>query len=96
MNDEERNQKFILQKAALDYLAGIVAGDKNKGVTSYRLNRGDIMILLMLIEQELRTASSDWRDPLNGKRLKAIREKLGDLAVDAPQMSGAEAQEFRE
>ena len=54
------------------------------------------MILLMLIERELRAASSDWRDPLNGKRLTAVREKLGDLAVNAPQMSGGEAQGFRE
>jgi len=54
------------------------------------------MILIMLIDRELPVASSDWTNPLNGKRLAAIREKLGDFAVDAPQMSKAEAQQFRE
>ena len=96
MTDEERNQKLELQKAALEYLTAKLAGGKKESATTYPLNRGDIMILLMLIEQELGSASSDWRDPLNGKRLTAIREKLGDLAVNAPQMSTKEAKGFRE
>jgi hypothetical protein len=96
MNDEERNQQLELQKAALDYLTAKLAGGNKESAKTHRLNRGDIMIMLMLIERELRSASSDWRDPLNGKRLTAIREKLGDFAINAPEMSREEAQEFRE
>lgn len=96
MNDEERNQKLALQKAALEYLTAKLAAGKNESATAYPLNRGDIMILLMLLERELRSASSDWMDPLNGKRLTAIREKLGEFAINAPQMSRDEAQQFRE
>jgi hypothetical protein len=96
MNDEERNQKLELQKAALEYLTAKLAGGNRESATAYPLNRGDIVILLMLIVRELRAASSDWTDPLNGKRLTEIREKLGDLAASAPQMSRGEAQGFRE
>ena len=96
MNDEERNQQLELQKAALEYLTAKLNGANKESAAAYPLNRGDIMILLMLIERELRSASSDWRDPLNGKRLTAIREKLGDFAINAPQMSRDEAQGFRE
>jgi hypothetical protein len=96
MNDEERDQKLTLQKAALEYLAAKIAGGKKEGVATYPLNRGDLMILVMIIDRELRGASSDWTDPLNAKRLTAIREKLGIFAIEAPQMSKAEAQQFRE
>ncbi len=96
MNDEEHNQKLKLHKPAVDYIAGKVAEGKKDADTSYPLNRGDIMILVMLIDRELPVASSDWTDPFNGKRLATIREKLGNFAIDAPQMSRAEAQQFRE
>lgn len=49
------------------------------------------MILVLLINQELQ-AESAIADP---KRLAAIREKLGDLVCDAPEMSKEEAQIFR-
>ena len=64
--------------AAQEYLMAKLAEGKKESATTYPLNRGDITILFMLIERELRSASSDWTDPLNGKRLTAIREKLGD------------------
>ena len=59
MNDEERNQKLLIQKAALEFLTAKLAGGKDQSATGYPLNRGDIVILLMLIERELRSASSD-------------------------------------
>jgi hypothetical protein len=96
MNDEERNRKLELQKSALEFLARKVAEGRKDDEASYPLNRGDIMILVMLINRELPVAPSDWTDPFNGKRLTAIREKLGNFAIDAPQMSRAEAQQFRE
>jgi hypothetical protein len=96
MNDDERNQKLKLHKAAVDFVAGKVAEGKKDGSASYPLNRGDVLILVMLIARELTAASSDFTDPFNRKRLEAIYEKLGDFAVDAPQMSREEAQRFRE
>jgi hypothetical protein len=96
MNDKEHDQKLKLFKSALDYITGKLAEGKKGDGTSYPLNRGDVIILVTLIEQELQFASSDWTDPLNAKRLAAIREKLGSMAGDAPQMSKAEAQQFRE
>jgi len=54
------------------------------------------MLLVMLIDRELPVAPSDWTEPLNVKRLRAIREKLGSLAVDSPKMSKEEAKQFRE
>ena len=50
----------------------------------------------MLIDRELLVAPSDPTDPLNAKRLAAIREKLGNFAIDAPHMSKEEARQFRE
>jgi len=96
MNDGERNQKLKLHKSAVEYLASKMAEGKKDCDTSYPMNRGDILILVMLINRELPVASSDWADPFNGKRLTAMREKLGNFAIDAPQMASAEAQQFRE
>lgn len=96
MNDDERNQKQKLHKTAVDYITGKVANGKKDGDTCYPLNRGDIMLLVMLIDRELPTASANFTDPFNQKRLAAIREKLRNFAIDAPQMSKAEAQQFRE
>jgi hypothetical protein len=64
--------------------------DKSADKT-WPVNRGDLMILVMLIDQELQ-AEPPIADP---KRLAAIREKLGDLIYDAPEMSKEEAQIFR-
>jgi hypothetical protein len=96
MNNEECNQKLELHRSAVEYLASKMANREKDCYTSYPLNRGDILILVMLIDRELAIASSDWTDPLNAKRLTAMREKLGNIAIDAPQMSSAEAQQFRE
>ncbi len=96
MSDKEREQKRDLLKSASAYVADKLASGGQAGGADYPLNRGDILLLVTLIEQELRRAPSDWTDPLNAQRLAAIREKLGDMAGNAPQMSRAEAQQFRE
>jgi len=96
MNDEELKRKREQIAAASEYIVARLKAGKPGVSAAYPLNRGDVMILIMLIDRELPVASSDWTNPLNGKRLAAIREKLGDFAVDAPQMSKAEAQQFRE
>lgn len=58
---------------------------------TYPLCRGDLLLLVVLIEQELKAAT-----PIADlKRLKAIREKLGDLVFEALEMSKEEAQQFR-
>jgi hypothetical protein len=58
---------------------------------AYPLCRGDILLLLVLIEQELKVAT-----PIADlKRITVIRGKLGDLVFDAPEMSKEEAQQFR-
>jgi hypothetical protein len=58
---------------------------------TWPVNRGDLMILVVLLDQELQ-ASPPIADPI---RLAALREKLGDLVADAPEMSKEEAQKFR-
>jgi hypothetical protein len=58
---------------------------------SYPLNRGDILLLVMLLEQEMAVSAPS----ADAKRLAAIREKLGDLVPDAPEMTKGEAQKFR-
>jgi len=78
-------------KTAITY----VASRRHKKVESadktYPLNRGDLMLLVILIDQELH-ATAPIGDPM---RLAAIREKLGDLVCDAPEMSKEEAQRFK-
>jgi len=49
------------------------------------------MVLVVLIDQELQ-ANPPIADPV---RLAAVREKLGDLVSDAPEMSKEEAQKFK-
>lgn len=58
---------------------------------TWPLNRGDLMLLVVLIDQELQ-ANPPIADPI---RLAAMREKLGDLVANAPEMSKEEAQKFR-
>ena len=96
MSDKEKEERLNLFKSALKYVCDRVAKGKMSSDVGYPFYRGDILLLVMLIEQELRVAPSDWKEPLNAKRLAAIREKLGDMAGNAPEMSKAEAQQFRE
>jgi len=49
------------------------------------------MLLVVLIDQELQ-ATPPIADPI---RLAAVREKLGDLVADAPEISKEEAQKYR-
>jgi hypothetical protein len=58
---------------------------------TYPLNRGDLMLLVLLVDQELQ-ANPPIADPI---RLAAVREKLGDLVCDVSEMSKEEAQKFR-
>jgi hypothetical protein len=77
-------------ETAISYVASRRQKSDIAGKT-WPLNRGDLMILVLLIDQELQAES-----PIaNPKRLAALREKLGDLVFDAPEMSKEEAQIFR-
>lgn len=65
----------------------------NKGdEKTYPFNRGDIPILVTLLEQEIKAASP----AADLRRLAAIRGKLGDMVCEAPEMSKEEAQQFRQ
>jgi hypothetical protein len=58
---------------------------------TWPLNRGDLLVLILLIDQEMQAET-----PIaDTKRFAAIREKLGDLVFDAPEMSKEEAQKFK-
>jgi hypothetical protein len=78
-------------ETAVSYVASRREKKEKSADKTWSVNRGDLMILVMLIDQELQ-AESPITDP---KRLAAIREKLGDLVYDAPEMSKEEAQIFR-
>jgi hypothetical protein len=84
------NQREYYVTAA-NYLLSRREKNTNSDVKSYPLNRGDILFLVLLIEQETKAATPC--ADLN--RLAAIREKLGDLVHTAPEMSKEEAQQFR-
>jgi hypothetical protein len=58
---------------------------------AWPLNRGDLMLLVVLIDQELQ-ARPPIADPI---RLAAVREKLGALVAAAPEMSKEEARKFK-
>ena len=68
-----------------------VASRRNKPAAplepAWPLNRGDLMLLVVLLDQELQ-AGPPIADPI---RLAAVREKLGALVADAPEMSKEEA-----
>ena len=97
MSIPETSEAEVKQfQAAMQYVAGKIAQGKKGDEKIYPLNRGDIILLVMLVERDMVAASSDFTDPLNLKRLTAIREKLGNLAVDAPQMPKEEAQPLRD
>jgi hypothetical protein len=76
-------------EAAITFVAS--RREQKEKTQTWPVNRGDLMILVLLIEQELQ-AESPIADP---KRLAAIREKLGNSVFDAPEMSKEEAQMFR-
>jgi len=81
-----------LYETAITYIANRRQKKEVNADKTWPVNRGDLMILVMLADQELQ-AESPIADP---KRLAAIREKLGDLVYDAPEMSKEEAQIFRQ
>jgi hypothetical protein len=87
ITDDQRNYYII----AANYLLSRREKANQSDTQAYPLNRGDLMLLLILIEQELK-ASTPCADP---KRLAAVREKLGDLVPDTPEMTREEAQQFR-
>jgi len=78
-------------KTAITYVASRLHKRHESADKTYPLNRGDLMVLVVLINQELQ-ANPPIVDPI---RLAAVREKLGDLACDAPEMSKEEAQKFK-
>jgi len=77
-------------ETAINYVTSRREKSSNNDDKIYPLNRGDILILVMLIDQDMNTQPS-----ADLKRLAAIRGKLGDLVSDAPEMSKEEAQKFR-
>jgi hypothetical protein len=77
-------------ETAINYVTSRREKSSNNDDKIYPLNRGDILILVMLIDQDMNTQPS-----ADLKRLAAIRGKLGDLVSDASEMSKEEAQKFR-
>ena len=86
----EPNEKQMQFMAAVEFVSNQIAQGKNTNGKIYPLNRGDIIYLVLILENEMKT------DPSLLKRFAAIREKLGQMAFDAPQMSKEEAQQFRD
>ena len=84
------DQRKHYETAANYILSRREKGDGRDGKI-YPLNRGDILILVMLMDQDMKAATPS----ADLKRLSAIREKLGDLVFDTPEMSKEEAQQFR-
>jgi hypothetical protein len=76
---------------AINYVASRREKGGQTDDKTYPINRGDILLLVMLIEQEMKAATP----AADVKRLAAMRGKLGDLVFDAPEMSKEEAQLFR-
>jgi len=81
-------QKHLVE--AINYLAEHIKQGKKSNNSTFPLCRGDIMMLVKLINQEIQA------DPSALKRLTAIRGKLGDLIFDAPEMSREEAKELKD
>jgi hypothetical protein len=87
MENIEKQKHFA---DAINYLAGHIKQGKKSNNNTFPLCRGDIMMLVKLINQEMQA------DPSALKRLTAIRGKLGDLVFDAPEMSREEAKELKD
>jgi hypothetical protein len=78
-------------ETASTYLASRRDKKETSAGKTWPLNRGDMLLLVLLVDQEMQTET-----PIaDSRRLTAIREKLGDLVCDAPEMSKEEAQKFR-
>jgi hypothetical protein len=78
-------------ETAINYVASRRQKSDQSADKTWPLNRGDLMLLVVLIDQELQ-ATPPIADPI---RLAAVREKLGDLVADASEISKEEAQKFR-
>jgi hypothetical protein len=87
MENEDKQKHFV---NAIHYVASHVTQGGKSNNNKYPLCRGDILVLVKLINQEMEA------DPSALKRLTTIREKLGDLVFDAPEMSREEAKELKE
>jgi hypothetical protein len=77
-------------ESAINYVASRREKSNARDDKTFPLNRGDILIIIMLIDQDMNAEPS-----ADLKRLTAIRGKLGDLVADAPEMPKEEAQKFR-
>jgi hypothetical protein len=78
-------------ETAISYMASRRDKQDNSADKTWPLNRGDLMLLVVLIDQEIQA-----NPPIaEAIRLVAMREKLGDLVAAAPEMSKDEAQKFR-
>ena len=91
MNEHDNRLEIAKRyETAISFLSSQIAKGRKTNDNKYPLSRGDIMILIMLIDHDMKT------DPSAAvNRLAAIREKLGDLVFDAPEMSKEEAQLFK-
>jgi len=78
-------------ETAIAYVASRREKKEATADNAWPVNRGDLMLLVLLIDQELQ-ATPPIADP---KRLAAVREKLGNMVAGAPEMSKEEAQKFR-
>ncbi len=87
LTDEQKKH----YETAIHYVASRREKGSQTGANPYPLNRGDILLLVVLIEEEMAAAAP----AADLRRLTAVREKLGDLVHAAPEMSKAEAQQFR-
>jgi hypothetical protein len=87
MENIEKQKHFV---DAINFLTEQIKQGKKGNNSRFPLCRGDIMMLVKLINQEMEA------DPSTLKRLTAIRGKLGDLVFDAPEMSREEAKELKD
>ena len=78
-------------ETAINYIASRRQKENESADKTYPLNRGDVLLLVVLIDQELQSKTP----AADSKRLAAIREKLGNLVSELPEMSKEEAQIFR-
>lgn len=78
-------------ESAINFIASRRQKSEPGADKTYPVNRGDLLLLVVLIDQELQAENP----AADVKRLAAIRGMLGDLVADAPEMSKEEAQIFR-
>ncbi len=87
ITDEQR--KYF--SSATQYILSRREKSEKSAEKTYPINRGDLLVLTMLIDQDMNAANPS----ADVKRLATIRAKLGDLVFEAPEMSKEEAQQFR-